>query len=146
MEAVIVNTDPVGDTILRARFADALNIIGQRAYAQIPPIPFRYAWQNETFSLYVRVTSRVIDPVEGNRLVMRTIDLSSVEIAHQYQRRGLFKYIVRELQSIAKDTARVLYVENVLNKHLDRWFERQADFKLLRQTDGPSCNCYAYIP
>ena len=62
---------------------------------------------------YIRLTNRYI---KGE--VVMAIDMANVEVDAEYQRKGHFTKFINELESIAKHTDRILYVESIQHEYL----------------------------
>jgi len=101
-------------------------------------VPWRHYPKNDVLSVYYRVTKRAI----AYKRVADTIDLAAVDVAREFQRRGVFKLLIAELQSIAKEYGRVIYVENVHNKMIQNYLDLHPNFSLMGQCNGFSGNCY----
>lgn len=71
-------------------------------------------------SLYYRVTSRVI---EGKRL--DTLDLATVEVDEEFRGQGLFSQFLSDVEEIAKEYQRTIFVESILNPRLYGFLTRK---------------------
>jgi GNAT superfamily N-acetyltransferase len=63
--------------------------------------------------LYYRLTSRYI-----NHVIRDSIDIASVEIDEEFRGKGYFAKFMIAIEKMAKNNARVVYVESVLNFEL----------------------------
>lgn len=146
MPPKLTNTDPAGDQMLRKAVDDLLRPV-RIAVTDDSPYPWRLYPESRFVGAYFRVTQRVMlrrgcrNPVR-----VKTVELGAVEVKDPYKRRGILKYMVTQLKSIAKTGARVLYVENVQNPVVYEMLKRDGDFELLRQLGGVSDDCFAYFP
>lgn len=78
------------------------------------PMPLRqWVFGNEG-KVFVRVTCRAL----GTTTLTPTIDLSSVEIDEEFQNQGVFKDVLRVVESKAQQYDRHVFVENVINSVL----------------------------
>lgn len=110
-------------------------------------IPWRQHLKSDSVDVYVRVTSRLLWPRRWKKFrVFNTIDLASIDVETNFRRAGVFKSVLSELQLIAQETARPLYVENVMNEHLLSFFHRTPSFLPLRSTGGIHPPCFAFFP
>lgn len=125
----------------------ALREVAREAAAQ-GIIPWRANLATPRVSVYVRVTSQLILYPHTEPKRRKTIDLASIEVqdSRDEPRQGVCKYVVERLQSIAKESGRVLYIENVHNPYLRKYFSEHPDFVRLRNVDGFGGVCYATRP
>lgn len=64
--------------------------------------------------VYLRITQRHI---EGK--IENTLDLSSVEVGEDYQKKGYFSVLLDVFEQVANNQRRYVYVESVLNPVLE---------------------------
>ena len=109
-------------------------------------MPRRHTFYGDTFMVYVRVTRRyILLPRKRKPVHVKTVELANIQVKPEFQRRGICKCIIGGLQSIAHESGRVFYVENVLNEHLNVYLPR-AGFLRTRMHGGVSAECYVTLP
>jgi len=140
------NYDPRGDVILHDAVVALLTPL-RDAVEMNSPHPWRAYVNNRFISMYVRATERMVQTKRMKEaLRVRTVELGSIDVEERYRGRGALKAVLAEMQSIAKSSGRVVYIENVNNPWLHRWFSVHPEYKVLRQYDGLSGTCFAHFP
>lgn len=87
---------------------------------------------------YMRVTNRW-SPIKKN--FVETIEIGSVDVEEEYQRRGYFKLFLEALEHIARAKARYVFIENVQNEHLVNYFDLKRSWTYIKDMTG-EIPCY----
>jgi GNAT superfamily N-acetyltransferase len=76
---------------------------------------------DDNIKIYVRVTKHYLPDGE----VVKTIDLSSIEVEEAHRGRGLFTRKLEEIELLASERGFTIYVESILNERLIPFFEKR---------------------
>lgn len=92
--------------------------------------------EGEQGQLYVRITTRCVEGVRR-----RCIDVATVSIGDQYQRKGVFTELLAEMERTAGHHGVPLFVENVLSNELVTFLTKRGYTieRILCPTDGVVC-------
>lgn len=63
--------------------------------------------------IYIRLTDRMLD---GK--ITKTIDLANIEVDFRYQSQGFFTAFLDEVEKMAQEFSRAIYVESILRQFL----------------------------
>jgi GNAT superfamily N-acetyltransferase len=74
------------------------------------------------FRVYIRKAQRTLPPF---RMFFDVIDVANISVQESHQGKGIFTEWLTAAEDIAKETDRIVFVENVLNKKLAGWLERR---------------------
>lgn len=77
---------------------------------------------------FLRVTKR-----SNGTEIRNTIDISSVEIYEKYQNKGVFKEVLSNIEKIGLESKRDIYIENVFDEHLQKYFSKTSYQKDCRE-------------
>ena len=79
------------------------------------------AWLDDNqLKVYVRITERYLD---GERLP--SIDIANVEVVRELRGNGIFAGVLADIEQIAQDTGRIVYVESILEPRLERFLQQR---------------------
>lgn len=71
--------------------------------------------------VYIRITERSL-PQKGKRTP--TIEIANISVAKQQRRKGIFTKFLEEIEQIAKEKHRTVYIEQVLQDWFFEWLQR----------------------
>lgn len=87
----------------------------------------------EEFSVFIRITKHLL---HGD--FCETIDISNISVHSEYQKQGVFKQFLADIESLAVEHNKVVYVESILNDHLLNYLVKK-DYTI---TDYESKNAF----
>lgn len=74
---------------------------------------------SEFYKVYIRITSRFI-----NGKIHETIDIGSISVNEEFQKKGIFTAILKACEEKAKECNMTVFVENVLNEIISNKLKR----------------------